>query len=161
MIKFNCMPNAGNTLFLDMSKVYNNFDNEWKDFLSKCTYKASFDNEDVNIKCLQKHWNTKEIVYRHEFCSKTELILFNELNPSFEEKEKYEKIARHTQSLVNDNSLVLKHQWKQGDIVFVDLFKMAHNVTGGFNPKEREFIGLWARKTNVYNQQEGFDINEL
>ena len=47
------------------------------------------------------------------------------------------------------------------NIVFVDLFKMAHNVTGGFNPKEREFIGLWARKTNVYNQQEGFDINEL
>ena len=161
MIKFSCMPNAGKTLFLDMSKVYSSFDNDWKDFLSKCTYKTSFDNKDINIKCLQKHWNTKEIVYRHEFCHKTELALFNESKPSQKEIDKYKKIVRYTQSLVNNNSLVLKHQWKQGDIVFVDLFKMAHSVTGGFDPKEREFIGLWARETSNYASAEGFNTNEL
>ena len=53
------------------------------------------------------------------------------------------------------------HKWDEGDFLVVDLFKMAHAVTGGFNPKEREFIGLWARETSDYAAAEGFDINEL
>ena len=44
------------------------------------------------------------------------------------------------------------HEWKQGDFVIVDLFKMAHAVYGGFEPEDREFSGFWAYRDEITNQ---------
>lgn len=35
-------------------------------------------------------------------------------------------------------------EWEEGDIVIVDLFRMAYSVFGGFKPEERKIVGHWA-----------------
>lgn len=35
-------------------------------------------------------------------------------------------------------------EWQEGDVVIVDLFRMAHSVFGGFLPGQRVLVGNWA-----------------
>ena len=51
--------------------------------------------------------------------------------------------------ITKNQSIRFYHEWKQGDLVIVDLFKMAHAVYGGFLPEEREFFGYWAYRSEI------------
>lgn len=74
----------------------------------------------------------------------------NGREPTESEKQAYYKqamdahlnVAKNKASQTDDICLI--HEWKEGDLLIPDLFKMAHSITGGFESTKRKFHGIWA-----------------
>ncbi len=72
-------------------------------------------------------------------------------------------VAKHRAS--ETDSICLIHEWKEGDLLIPDLFKMAHSITGGFKSSKRKFHGIWATVNkwegtySLYDQTLDFDKN--
>jgi hypothetical protein len=167
MVLFKCDENAGKTYFVDMSKLFNMFNHEDQDFLSKCQvliknyrwhgkkdYYYYVDEKDaknnnnnlVTYNLVSEHWITKEKTIR-TYLSKdedTKLYKFNNQNPTIEEINKYKEISKKINNEVNNNeSIRMQHIWKQGDLLVPDLFKLSHAVSGGFNKDQRQLNGMF------------------
>lgn len=147
---FNTDSNNGKTYFFDSSKSYLRMPKEWKEFLLKCVsvwYKVDGAGP-YYTKCVQKHWSTQEEVLRVDV-TKTEssadlLHTVDGREPTYEDQKLYEKIRNYFIDDIQNNEVDrIVHLWEQGDIVIPDLFKMVHAVTGGFESKDRDFIGYW------------------
>lgn len=155
---FKCNPDTGRTGFVDTTKLYERLPEEWQKFLLNCieiTEKSepiddeysAFALKIYEIPCVGKHWISKKPTVRINLdgpsifgikfidgkdVTEQDLLLFKTI-----------KEFVFSEIFDNDDNLLV-HEWNQGDIVLVDLFRMAHAVFGGFYPEEREFSGYWA-----------------
>jgi alpha-ketoglutarate-dependent taurine dioxygenase len=154
MLVFNTDNDNGKTYFVDSEKVYSRMPESWKNFLNKCTISAAdFKLENVfpNFKPVQKHWITNNDVLRLRVSEKRDsinnLVLFDDKEPTEEEKEKFRDIVSwFSNEVINNEEIRMVHRWQKGDLVFPDMFKLAHAVTGGFSPLDRKFIGIWGNR---------------
>lgn len=171
-------PGAGKTYFVDTSAVYNMLDNESKDFLKKCSLNAkNFGLEEAfpPYKTVVDHWITGVPVIRmpiedhwseygpldEEYINGDykihEVNILHEVNgekPNKQDYKTFSDIAKKIGNIVKNNEDIrMFHQWEQGDLVFMDAFKLAHAVTGGFKPEDREFSGIWGQRDPLTNDR--------
>ena len=155
---FTCDPSIGRTAFVDTLSLYKKLPKEWQDFLSNCIeviekhQPANSDHTEYvpvicEIPCVQKHWISKEQTIRIDLngLNTLDLKLINNENATEKDLLLFKEIKEFifSEILTNDDNLII-HEWSQGDIILVDLFRMAHAVFGGFYAEEREFSGYWA-----------------
>lgn len=156
MYKFNSNENNGKTYFIDTSKIYKDLSEDWQEFLDECTAISlnSSDADTVKLdnyneyNVIQKHWITGDSVIRIPFRKGINyldmLSKYKQESPTLKQKEKFFEICTYINNKIwNDKSVVLFHKWRRGDLLIPDMFKLAHAVTGGFNPTDREFSGKW------------------
>lgn len=151
MTKFTTDNENGKTYFIDSEQAYNLMPEEWKLFLNSC--KINNPNEEINDNAddfspIVNHWITGNkmirLAPRENRTSGTTLRSVNDREPTELEKELFEEIFIWFGNYVyNNEENRIVHRWQQGDLLIVDIFKMAHSVTGGFDPADREFIGMW------------------
>lgn len=157
MLKFDTDPENGKTYFYDTRKVYDMLSSDEQSFLSKCTVNVyNYLNEEMqSCKVIQNHWYSSQPVIRMPFYRLREnfhdLKFFGGEEPTGNINQNFLALANKIKDIVHndlDNRVV--HKWQKGDLVIPDLFVMAHAVTGGFDPSEREFTGLWSfEKDNI------------
>jgi alpha-ketoglutarate-dependent taurine dioxygenase len=167
MYLFNTDPSNGRTAFVDTSEIYKKMPDDWKKFLSNCIEIISknsrigdsdeeFAWKEFEIPCVQKHWFNDEPTIRIDLDSKDNRLGIKFIDNKEVTKEDlilFQKIKNYVFSEIYDNKdNLLYHEWNQGDMIIVDLFKMAHAVYGGFLPEEREFSGYWAYKEEITDQ---------
>jgi hypothetical protein len=88
-------------------------------------------------------------VLRLSFWEHNSLYQFNNQEPTEEQVIYYNNLIKKIHTTVKEDKEIRKvQQWSQGDLLIVDLEKMAHAVCGGFEPENRKFIGMWSTKYN-------------
>jgi alpha-ketoglutarate-dependent taurine dioxygenase len=151
MQKFTCSPDVGITYFMDSRDVYEKlFSEEEKSFLRQAeaswveTY--SEDKEITNtVKVVARHWiDGRELMrFMHQLPS-VKLFKIDGQDPTKDQEAFFKELVLKFVHEVSENTdLRIAHRWQQGDILIPDLNTMAHAVTGGFSPEEREFTGYW------------------
>ena len=167
MLHLSTTDGAGNTYFVDTSKVYELLDNDMKDFLSNCILKTEPKKEHwpfavkTEYNAVSPHWLTGKPVIRISFYSWHEDKIFsvNGNDPTEKDYEMFRKsAARVTYLIENNESIRIVHDWKQGDLVLMDAFKLAHAVTGGFKPEDREFTGIWGYRDSIQKDNGTLDL---
>ena len=156
MYNFKCNKDEGITNFVDVAELYKTFSEDWKNFLSNCNELINpISKQNLNsntnilesIPCVQNHWITESPTLRMDLLhdEPNGIILKNNQSISDEDEKLFKKIKKHFYDQIYKNKDIrIFHEWQQGDIVFVDIFRMAHSVNGGFDPKDREFLGMWS-----------------
>lgn len=149
---FNCDKEAGKTYFIDSRKLYKNiYTDEEKEFLRGCriSWEETYHGDTLHknyANLVQNHWKTGDEQIRIELhqLSSTELYTIFGDTPTEDQKIRFKELTRRFETEVRENEdLRVVHRWEEGDILIPDLFSMAHAVTGGFDPKDREFTGFW------------------
>jgi alpha-ketoglutarate-dependent taurine dioxygenase len=154
MMIFNIDSENGKTYFVDTEKLYNEMPDDWKVFLNNCLVGPGAGEEKFynnSYKPIAFHWISNNPLIRMRVgCNKmsiNKLVSVYGNNPTNEEEELFNEIAIwFGNSIYNNEEIRMVHKWKKGDLVISDMFKLAHAVTGGFNPEDREFIGMWGYK---------------
>ena len=160
MEKFTCQSGCGLTVFVDTSDIFQQFDNTQQDFLRKCKIAArpivNFDGPTLNapsmFNVVQIHeYSAKEIIRMPVENSRksASLIEFDGRRPSRAEEEQllhYEELFQ--EHIFHNQRIRQVHNWKEKDLLIVDLMIMVHAVFGGFVDTERSFHGLWMHKLN-------------
>ncbi|NDB60339.1 hypothetical protein EB001_18085 [bacterium] len=147
MTKFKTDSENGKTYFLDASLLYKLIPKEWQEFLPDCIVETIYGNT-RSYSPIRAHWITNEPVIRLMLPIGNEvlysLISYKGETPTVEQKQMFSKIFNWIDDYVknNDENRIV-HKWQQGDLLFSDIFKLMHAVTGGFDPEDREFIGIW------------------
>jgi alpha-ketoglutarate-dependent taurine dioxygenase len=158
MFHLNAEAGAGKTYFVDTSKVYELLDEDMKDFLSNCILKTKTQEEfwpfatQTNYKAVLPHWLTNKPVIRISLSRwvDDEIFSINEKPPTEKDYEMFRNSALRVIDLIEkDESIRIVHDWKQGDLVLMDAFKLAHAVTGGFKSEDREFTGIWGYRDPI------------
>lgn len=158
---FNTDTKNGNTLFVDLTKLFLNLSKEEQNFLKKCRIihpdktigfsyyhknKHKFSKK-VTSRLIKEHWLTNEPIIRMGFTIKNELYKFNDEDPTQEQIEYFNDIIEKIWKQVKENQeLWIVQQWQKGDLFVVDLEKMVHAVRGGFDSKDRKFTGMWSHR---------------
>lgn len=156
MYKFKTNSENGKTLFLDTSKIYLRLPKDWQEFLAK-SYSdvgAMNDRDKDLYPIIRNHWiNNSPVIRMHivEDSKKVgDLKYFDGRTPTEEEKVKFKEICQFINDEVwNNVDDKLFHKWDEGDLLIPDVFKLAHAVTGGFDPSDREFSGMWAHLDEI------------
>ena len=161
MEKFSCDSDKGNTLFVNISDVYDLFNEEEASFLRNCKIAAfhSWDKPDIGK---QKEPTLHDAVEMYETSGRYALRLsalfkydrnsfylhsFENREPSDEDNLRFQELCwKFTKNVQENEDLQQFHAWQENDLVVVDLFLMAHAVLGGFESSERSFYGLWAHR---------------
>lgn len=169
MHKFTTNTENGKTYFVDTQFLYQNMTDSFKEFSKKCTIINPVGIEQGlsgEHKLVDSHWITQKPVIRvshvlETLSPKTETVKLNNFqklykfegrDPEKNEYEYYFEIMKWIQDqLYNNSDIRIVHKWQQGDLVVSDMFKMCHAVTGGFKSKDREFTGVWGRKSKHEN----------
>ena len=154
MTKFTTDNENGKTYFIDCGKAYNAMPEEWKIFLNVCKINNPNPETDENLDNFSpvvSHWINDGLLLRlaprKNKDSGTTLRSVYDREPTELEKTLFEEIFTWFGNYVYDNEEErIVHKWEQGDLLVVDIFKLAHAVTGGFSPADREFIGMWGFK---------------
>ena len=147
MTKFKTDSENGKTYFLDAALLYKLIPEEWQEFLSNCIVETVYGNTRP-YSPVRSHWITNEPVIRLMLPEKNEtlysLVSYKGELPTSEHRQMFSEIFNWIDDYVknNDENRIV-HKWQQGDLLFSDIFKLMHAVTGGFNPEDREFIGIW------------------
>jgi alpha-ketoglutarate-dependent taurine dioxygenase len=135
-----------------MCQVYKDLPEDSQEFLKKCTGNAYDNNRTeqmLEYNPIGYHWLTKEPVIRLMFpeleVGKNDLKFYDGVKATSEQNDKFLKIAKEIHQLVElDDTNRIVHKWQKGDVIIPDLYKGAHAVTGGFNPEDRKFTGIWS-----------------
>lgn len=163
MEKFKCETGVGNTMFVNISDVYDMFNKDDADFLKRCKV-AAFYGWSLDEPGHQQIPALHDAVEMYEPSGRNALRLsalfkydrdtyylhsFDDRSPTEEENSRFLELSLFFTKTVHHNEDVQQaHIWNEGDLVVVDLFLMAHAVLGGFKPEQRFFHGYWAhRKT--------------
>lgn len=157
MVKFTTDSENGKTYFLDCEYAYNAMSEEWQNFLTRCKINIVSNKIKYNFNdyCpVSKHWVTEKPVIRmpiiNDSSKITALISVDDKKPTESEEKLFEEICNWFGNYVYTNEEEkITHKWQQGDLLVVDIFKLAHAVGGGFTPQDREFIGMWGYKDPV------------
>lgn len=148
MMKFTTDSENGKTYFLDSGLLYTLLPEEWQDLLSNSLIEVIYRKDLKPYSPIAQHWITKQPVVRLMLPEKDEtlysLVSYNGQPATIEQKELFNEIFVWICDYVknNDENRIV-HRWQQGDLLFSDIFKLMHAVTGGFSPEDREFIGIW------------------
>lgn len=162
MFHLNTKNGAGKTYFVDTSKVYELLDEEAKNFLSKCVLKIDPNKlfsplaKEAKYNIVLPHWLTNKPVIRMSLSRwvDDEIFSIDGNDPTEKDYEIFRKSALKVIDLIeNDESIRIVHDWKQGDLVLMDAFKLAHAVTGGFKPEDREFTGIWGHRDLIQDDK--------
>lgn len=150
MKTFTCDSNSGNTLFYDCMKLFSEMDEEDKNFLRLS--QVSGPTEDgramsgvVRGAVIEHPWLHLPVV---RICPATqefqELVLFESRKPTATEKTRFNKLKSEIiYKITKDTKKQIRLKWSEGDLLIVDLIRMAHAVAGGFHPGQRIFTGQW------------------
>lgn len=146
---FKCSPSAGKTLFVDVIEVYESLPLDDQAFLA--TTEVQLIPKDPNGKIekhpfCQKHWISGKNVVRPVFNQShdTELFSVNGAEPTSEDREKFKELFDYIVFEVTENKDIrLEHSWSEGDMLILDVFRLAHAVTGGFKENERKLDGIF------------------
>ncbi len=158
MFHLNAEEGAGKTYFVDTSKVYELLSIEMQDFLNKCILKTKTQEElrpfanETKYSVVLPHWLTKKPVIRISLSRwvDDEIFSIDGNTPTEKDYEMFKKTALRVIDLIEtDKSIRIIHNWKKGDLVLMDAFKLAHAVTGGFKPEDREFTGIWGYRDPI------------
>jgi len=163
MYNFKTDNENGKTYFVDTNVVFEMLSDDEKefllnsivtepDFLKDAQLKSGFISENTNLAeqypIIAKHWLTDKPVIRFTILPKphiVKLVSYKKQAPDSNVLEYFQLLIRKIEDIVDqDESIRIVHRWQQGDLVIPDLFKLAHAVTGGFKPEDREFRGIWA-----------------
>lgn len=102
-------------------------------------------------KAIQPHPITGEETLR--LCpdgSRKMLIGYDGKEATPEQQQQFQDIARRFIISVFDGDLPeFWWKWTKGDMLVPDLFAMAHAVRGGFDYKQRKFVGFWAFSNSI------------
>jgi alpha-ketoglutarate-dependent taurine dioxygenase len=168
MQKFTCSPDVGMTYFMDSRDVYELiFSEDEKDFLrkSKAQWSAIYPGGRKitnSANAVAKHWLDGREQLRLEMhqLSSLELSTLNDAEPTLQEKNIFQDlVAKFISEVFNNEDLRIVHKWNQGDILIPDLYALAHAVTGGFSPDEREFTGFWCYREIPEDQIPGDTVH--
>lgn len=168
---FTCSEESGKTYFVDAQSLVNFLSEDEKKFMKNCIFI-----EDVKMHSLGHSINEfgeigepicpliihpvtgKPIIY----LSPQEIVPFErklqrylDKTPTVEERARFGQIYRKiVGNILRNEEILIVHRWRQNDIIFVDLTRMYHAVTGGFNESERYFEGIWAFRNsgNLYSK---------
>lgn len=148
MTKFKTDSENGKTYFLDTNILYTLLPEEWQEFLSNSLVEVIYRN-DLDPYCpVRPHWITNKPIIRLMLPERNEALYrlssYKGEPATVEQQETFNKIFMWIANYVknNDENRIV-HKWQEGDLLFSDIFKLMHAVTGGFNPEDREFIGIW------------------
>lgn len=153
MRTFTCSPNAGKTFFVDGIQLCKNLSQDDIEFLKKSLYVEQAHgaiDSDYPIYCpIRKHYLTGcEMVYISPSTNIPygEKLFYDQAHPKNEQENKRfgAIIGEIAETIKYDKSVRFEHRWKQYDVVFADLSRLYHSVTGGFSPEERKFDGIFA-----------------
>lgn len=156
---FECDPDAGNTWFVDVAKVYEKFSEDDKRFLSGAvvellehdgTKPKATKGEADNYEFVQKHWILGIPVPRPVLNGShvTNLVSINGNVPSDEEREKFNLLFENLVREVTENEEHrFVHSWQEGDLLLLDVFRVAHAITGGFSENQRTLKGIFGIQT--------------
>jgi alpha-ketoglutarate-dependent taurine dioxygenase len=146
---FNCKPGAGYTYFVDMLSLYNSLSHEDKEFLMSATVELRVrqDKDQVSHEypLIQSHWDLGSKVIRAYFYKgHTRLKLVNGQPAKKEEQERFENIFNHILSEVHYNENIrMIQKWQEGDMLILDMFRLAHAIGGGFSSDQRKLSGIF------------------
>lgn len=159
---FECDPDAGKTMFVDVEKIFSNMEQDDQEFLSRCVVqlvpreapsadeKHMARNENEIYAFVQPHWYLGVPVPRPVLNGShiTELISIEERQPSSEEKDRFNFLFDYLVSEITENvDNRATHSWEQGDLLLLDVFKVAHAITGGFSEDQRTLKGIFGINT--------------
>jgi alpha-ketoglutarate-dependent taurine dioxygenase len=151
MIHFTSDPENGKTYFVDSSLIYSQMSKEMQDFALRCV--SSWHEIDRSgpyyTDVVQEHPITKDLVLRIDITdvdSTPDLLhTVDGREPTDEERVQYMALRDYfTDQAYNNEDIRVVHRWQQGDLLIPNMFKAIHAVTGGFESKDRKFIGYWA-----------------
>jgi len=157
MFKLKAPVGAGKTYFIDTSIIYNRLTSEDKDFLNSCTLKGPESQrlntfyQNTEYSAVSKHWITGIPILRTPLNYNCENLLayVNSNSPTENEETRFQNILHGMiDTIKSDESIRMVHTWKQGDLVIMD-GSLAHAVTGGFSPEDREFYGMWGHRDHI------------
>jgi alpha-ketoglutarate-dependent taurine dioxygenase len=159
MTKFTADVDSGKTYFFDSSLAYSMLEEEEQAFLSKC-HASWYSHSDIGphfAPAVAPHWISNKKVIRLELSRSIAINLFSfdGRRPTDGESDTFKDLTQKIHDIIeNEETCRIVHRWNQGDIVFPDLFRMAHSVTGGFSPEDREFSGMWLFSKDVESESE-------
>lgn len=152
MKKFKCSSDVGMTYFMDSREIYEIlFSESEKEFLkkSRASWQAIYSGgrEIINeADVVTNHWldGREQIRLEMHQLSSLKLSKFEDEEPTLDQKEYFQElVSKFILEVYHNEDLRIVHKWREGDILIPDLYALAHAVTGGFSPEEREFIGFW------------------
>lgn len=158
---FTCDEESGKTYFVDATRVYEKICAADIGFLELCRFTelVGYHRPDYDQNQLPSDIEPLSPIVMHPLLNKKliyispaetiefgkKLISFDGREPQMHERQRFAKICRQVSTTItSDTELRLVHKWRQGDIVFVDLLRHYHAVTGGFIAEQRYFEGIWA-----------------
>lgn len=146
---FKCDPLSGKTLFVDVIKIYESMSIEDQEFLASAEVKLIPKDPLAATRTApfcEKHWILGSNVVRPVFNGShdTELFLVAGKTPTELEKIRFKNLFDYIVSEVTSNKNIrLEHRWVEGDMLLLDVFRLAHAVTGGFKENERKLDGIF------------------
>lgn len=154
MHHFSAQKGAGSTQFMDSCQLYQDLEEEDKKLLADAIMfwkkQMQHGSGPFYTRAVDFHPLSKKPTLRIETdrgCEVPPRLIALGKNPATEvEKNKFDLIVQKLKLQLHSNKeLLLVHEWEQGDLLIVDLFRMYHSVLGGFNRGERKFKGLGIR----------------
>lgn len=154
MHHFSAPKGAGSTQFMDSCQLYQNLEEEDKKLLADAIlfWKKQMQSGSgpYYTRAVDSHPLSEKPTLRIETdrgCEVSPRLITLGKAPATEiEKIKFNIIVENLKLQLHSNKeLLLVHEWEQGDLLIVDLFRMYHSVLGGFNRGERKFRGLGVR----------------
>ena len=165
MYNFKTNPENGKTYFIDTGVLFYMLSDEEQQFLlnsiiiepdivRQAQLLSNFVSEHTNLAdqypIIAKHWLTEKPVIRFTILPEpmiVNLVSYKGKPPTKDELRYFKLLIRKIEDIIwNNEDIRIVHKWQQGDLVIPDLFKLAHAVTGGFKPEDREFRGIWGYK---------------
>ncbi len=152
MYKYTCSPEVGMTYFIDSREIYSLiYTEDEKSFLRNCIYSwlQPYPNDltlENTAKIVSTHWldGREQIRLEMHHLSTLKLLKYENSDPTEDQKNIFNGlVARFVDEVYSNEDLRIVHKWQEGDILIPDLYALAHAVTGGFSPEEREFSGYW------------------
>lgn len=152
MHKFNIDSENGKTYFVDTELLFSRLSNYDQEFMKKWITEEPV-SEQHGIKqeneVIGYHWINNNPVIRisnigwpNENFSQLKFV--DDKNPTEEECLEYIRIMKWIRNeILKNEDIRIVHRWKQGDLLIPDMYKLCHAVTGGFDPADREFTGIW------------------
>jgi len=165
MYNFKTDKENGKTYFIDTNVIFEMLTEEEKqflldsritepDFIKEAQLKNGFASGTLNFAddypIIAEHWLTNKPIIRFTILPKpymVRLVSYKGGVPNEDNLSYFEGLIRKIEDIIWTNEDIrMVHKWQQGDLVIPDMFKLAHAVTGGFRPEDREFRGIWGYK---------------
>lgn len=146
MTKIICPPGHGNTRFVDSNELFNILNTEEQEFLAAAMViwdkRANLEVGPFYTKAVDAHPVTGIPIIRIETDAGCHLLptlySLNGKSPTVEQETMFQSIISKIKAeLYTNEEIRYEQEWRVGDFLIVDLFRMYHAVMGGFGYQER------------------------